>query len=163
MEMLCCIHCGNNCKKCQDYCQNECVFGTSSCIAKEIFDDVYVCEMCKVILFSSVGSIIRMLEIIFADFNCYIKENDIELTKLHQRILSNKKTDYEEKLFDAIMSFRSSMMFVNPAFVGNEQYITFEKRQALYNFYCNYKNLVLKSSDSDSFKFESKIKIYSDV
>lgn len=163
MEMLCCIHCGNNCKKCQDYCQNECVFGTSSCIAKEIFDDVYVCEMCKVILFSSVGSIIRMLEIIFADFNCYIKENDIELTKLHQRILSNKKTDYEEKLFDAIMSFRSSMMFVNPAFVGNEQYITFEKRQALYNSYCNYKNLVLKSSDSDSFKFESKIKIYSEV
>ena len=92
-----------------------------------------------------------------------IKENDIELTKLHQRILSNTKTDYEEKLFDAIMSFRSSMMFVNPAFVGNEQYITFEKRQALYNFYCNYKNLVLKSSDSDSFKFESKIKIYSEV
>ena len=132
-------------------------------VLQKRFLTIYVCEMCKVILFSSVGSIIRMLEIIFADFNCYIKENDIELTKLHQRILSNKKTDYEEKLFDAIMSFRSSMMFVNPAFVGNEQYITFEKRQALYNFYCNYKNLVLKSSDSDSFKFESKIKIYSEV
>ena len=98
MEMLCCIHCGNNCKKCQDYCQNECVFGTSSCIAKEIFDDVYVCEMCKVILFSSVGSIIRMLEIIFADFNCYIKENDIELTKLHQRLVQIEQKLRQQRL-----------------------------------------------------------------